>query len=299
MKELVVISGKGGTGKTSLTAALCHLAHELPHGCVCADCDVDAADLHLILNPEVEQSHTFTSGHEAIIRADACTACGLCKEYCNFEAIIEEQDGICRVDPYACEGCKVCVEFCPAEAIDFPSAECGVWNLSTTRFGKMVHARLHIGAENSGKLVSLVRQQARDVAKQQGAELVIVDGPPGIGCPVIASITGADAVLIVTEPSVSGLHDFERVAQLCRHFNIPAYLCINRYDINPAQADTISTLAAQHNIPTLAKINHDHAFTAAQIERKTITEYLHSADENSAPARIRTLWDTLYQRLNG
>ncbi len=298
MKELIVISGKGGTGKTSLTAAFCHLAHELAHGCVCADCDVDAADLHLILNPEVEQSQTFTSGHEAIIRQEDCTACGLCKEYCNFEAVLQEQDGSFRVDPYACEGCKVCVEFCPENAIDFPSAECGIWNISDTRFGRMVHARLHIGAESSGKLVSLVRQQAREVAAQQGAELIIVDGPPGIGCPVIASITGADAVLIVTEPSVSGLHDFKRVAQLCRHFNIPAYLCINKYDINPAQGDAISTLAKQHGILTLAKINHDHAFTAAQIERKTITEYLRDDAKESATSRIRALWDTLHQHLN-
>ncbi|MDY0212180.1 MAG: ATP-binding protein [Desulfuromonadaceae bacterium] len=298
MKELIVISGKGGTGKTSLTAAFCHLAHELGQSCVCVDCDVDAADLHLILNPEVEHTHTFTSGHEAIIRQEDCTACGLCKEYCTFDAIIEGQDGTFRVDPYACEGCKVCVEFCPVQAIDFPSAECGIWNISDTRFGKMVHARLHIGAENSGKLVSLVRQQAREVAAQQGTELVIVDGPPGIGCPVIASITGADAVLIVTEPSVSGLHDFERVAQLCRHFNIPAYLCINKYDINPAQGESISALAEQHNIPTLARINHDHAFTAAQIERKTITEYLCTDTADSATSRIQALWEALHQRLN-
>ncbi|MDD2558620.1 MAG: ATP-binding protein [Desulfuromonadaceae bacterium] len=298
MKELIVISGKGGTGKTSLTAAFCHLASKLAHGCVCADCDVDAADLHLILSPEVEQSQTFTSGHEATIRQEDCTACGLCKEYCTFDAIIQEQDGTFRVDPYACEGCKVCVEFCPVQAIDFPSAECGIWNISTTRFGKMVHARLHIGAENSGKLVSLVRQQAREIAAQQGAKLVIVDGPPGIGCPVIASITGADAVLIVTEPSVSGLHDFERVAQLCRHFNIPAYLCINKYDINPAQGDAISTLAEQRNIPTLARINHDHAFTAAQIERKTITEYLRTDAADSATSQVRALWETLSQHLN-
>ncbi|MFO7830845.1 MAG: ATP-binding protein [Desulfuromonadaceae bacterium] len=295
MKELVVISGKGGTGKTSLTAAFCHLAHNS----VCADCDVDAADLHLILNPEIEQSHTFSSGHEAVIRQEACTACGLCEKYCTFDAIAQGESGAFQVDAYACEGCKVCVEFCPAEAIDFPEAECGVWHTSSTRFGSMVHARLHIGAENSGKLVSLVRREARAVAEAQNAKLVIVDGPPGIGCPVIASITGADGVLIVTEPSVSGAHDFERVAQLCDHFKIPAYLCINKYDINPDLGDSICAEAARHEIPTLGKINFDPAFTAAQIKCQCVTEYAAPcADEETISTQVCDLWNTLEKRIN-
>jgi MinD superfamily P-loop ATPase len=295
MKELIVISGKGGTGKTSLTAAFCHLARNS----ICADCDVDAADLHLLLNPEIEQSHTFSSGHEAVIRPDACTACGLCEQYCTFDAIIHDEDAAFRVDPYACEGCKVCVEFCPAQAIDFPEAECGVWHTSKTRFGRMVHARLHIGAENSGKLVSLVRREARALAEAEKAELLIVDGPPGIGCPVIASITGADSVLIVTEPSVSGAHDFERVAQLCAHFKIPAYLCINKYDINPELGDSICAEAAQHHIPTLGKINFDPAFTAAQIQCQCVTEYAEpGAGEETIAAQVRKLWNTLEKRIN-
>ena len=288
MKELVVISGKGGTGKTSITAAFCHLAQNS----IFADCDVDAADLHLILTPSVEQQHTFTSGHEAVIRQQDCTGCGLCEEYCTFESIIHNKEtGEFCVDPYACEGCKVCVQFCPQEAIDFPEAECGIWNLSSTRFGPMVHARLNIGAENSGKLVTLVRQQARELGIRQNAAMLIVDGPPGIGCPVIASITGADAVLIVTEPSVSGLHDFERVAQLCRHFRIPAYLCINKYDINPAQGDTIGTMAEKYHIPLLAKICYDQAFTLAQLQQQSITEYQPDGKDTPAALQVRALWE--------
>lgn len=295
MKELIVISGKGGTGKTSLTAAFCHLAHNS----VCADCDVDAADLHLILSPEIEQSHTFSSGHEAIIRQEACTACGLCEKYCTFDAISRDENGVFRVDAYGCEGCKVCVEFCPVQAIDFPEAECGVWHTSNTRFGKMVHARLHIGAENSGKLVSLVRREARALGEAENADLLIVDGPPGIGCPVIASITGADGVLIVTEPSVSGAHDFERVAQLCAHFNIPAYLCINKYDINPDLGDSICAEAAQHNIQTLGKIHFDPAFTAAQIQCQCVTEHEeYGTGGETIAAQIRDLWNTLEKCIN-
>jgi MinD superfamily P-loop ATPase len=189
------------------------------------------------------------------------------------------------------------VEFCPAQAIDFPEAECGVWHTSKTRFGRMVHARLHIGAENSGKLVSLVRREARALAEAEKAELLIVDGPPGIGCPVIASITGADGVLIVTEPSVSGEHDFERVAQLCAHFKIPAYLCINKYDINPELGDSICAKAVQHHIPTLGKINFDPAFTAAQIQCQCVTEYAEPGTETIA-AQVRDLWNTLEKRIN-
>jgi len=190
MKELVIISGKGGTGKTSVLGSFAALANNA----VFADCDVDAADLHLILKPDVQKKTVFKSGHEAVIRPADCIECGRCEEVCRFDAV-DRCDDVFRIDPSACEGCGVCVHFCPVNAIDFPEAICG----ETTRFGSMVHARLGIGAENSGKLVSVVRKEARKIAEEQGADWLLVDGPPGIGCPVIASITGADAVLIVTD----------------------------------------------------------------------------------------------------
>ncbi|MBN2645757.1 MAG: ATP-binding protein [Desulfuromonadaceae bacterium] len=293
MKELVIISGKGGTGKTSLTAAFCHLAKQA----VFADCDVDAADLHLILNPDIRRSETFVSGHEARIRPQDCTGCGTCRELCAFEAVAPatapEGREIFHIDPFACEGCKVCVQFCPQQAIDFSPAECGQWYRSETRFGSMVHARLHIGAENSGKLVSLVREQARLVAQEQAANWLLVDGPPGIGCPVIASITGATAVLIVTEPTLSGQHDFERVAQLCRHFGIPAFLCVNKWDINPEQSETLSRCATENDVTVLGRIPYDPVFTTAQLQVQAVTEYA----ANETAKAIRQLWRQLQQQL--
>jgi len=204
MKELVIISGKGGTGKTSVTASLAALAKRS----VICDCDVDAADLHLLLNPVVRERHEFESGYEAIIRQEDCTACGVCAELCRFGAVKTTQKNngtlVYDIDSIACDGCGVCVRFCPVEAIDFPQRHCGQWFISDTRYGPMVHARLGIAAENSGKLVSTVRREARSIAEKENYKLIIVDGPPGIGCPVIASVTGASQVLVVTEPTVSG-----------------------------------------------------------------------------------------------
>lgn len=195
MEELVVISGKGGTGKTSVTASLAVLAEDP----VIADCDVDAADLHLVLEPHIRESHDFRSGYEAVIRPDDCSGCGICQDLCRFEAVRRHGE-VFIVDPIACEGCGVCVHFCPDEAIDFPESLSGQWFISDTRVGPMVHAKLGVAAENSGKLVSLVRTEAKRVAHEENRKMVIVDGPPGIGCPVIAVITGASQVLVVTEP---------------------------------------------------------------------------------------------------
>ena len=250
VKEIVVISGKGGTGKTSITAAFAALAENA----VLADCDVDAADLHLILQPQVGQTHDFSGGKQAQVRAEACIGCRRCVEVCRFGAVKVSDIGnniatrTYAVDPVACEGCGVCVHFCPVKAIDFKEAINGQWFVSETRFGPMVHAKLGIAEENSGKLVTLLRKEARRIAEENGRTLVIVDGSPGIGCPVIASISGADRVLVVTEPTLSGQHDLERVIDLAEHFGIPALVCINKWDINPDIAARIETIAAERGI---------------------------------------------------
>jgi len=275
MKEIVVISGKGGTGKTSITASLAALAQNA----VVADCDVDAADLHLLLQPKIVSTADFSGGKKARVITDKCTSCGKCHEVCNFDApkldgpgndIVEKTYAI---DPVACEGCSVCVEFCPAKAIEFKEVTNGQWFISDTRFGPMVHARLGIAEENSGKLVTLVRKEAKRIAVEQNKEIIIVDGSPGIGCPVIASITGADLALIVTEPTMSALHDLNRIAELAGHFNIPTAICINKYDINPELADKIEKDAKAKKLNVVSRIPYDTQVTKAQLEAKTIIEY--------------------------
>ena len=288
MKELVIISGKGGTGKTSITASFATLAKNA----VLADCDVDAADLHLILRPETQQTHPFYSGHKAVVRQPDCVGCGLCQALCRFEAV-KEIGGIFRIDPASCEGCGVCVHFCPAKAIDFPERLCGEWFLSKTRYGTMVHARLGIGAENSGKLVSTVRSQAKQVATAIQADWILVDGPPGTGCPVIASLTGADAVLAVTEPTLSGQHDLLRVLELTRHFQIPAFVCVNKWDINPAMTATIEAAATSVGATVLTRIPYDKSITEAQINGQSVVEY----SDGTASQFIQTLWEKLCQLL--
>ncbi len=289
MKELVIISGKGGTGKTSLTAAFAALAKNA----VFADCDVDAADLHLILAPQIKDRHDFFSGREAIVRPADCTGCGQCQQHCRFEAIQADNNGTYRIDPAGCEGCGVCVHFCPANAIDFPERHCGQWFVSDSRFGPMVHARLGIAAENSGKLVSVVRQEAKKRAEKQQADWLLVDGPPGIGCPVIASITGADAVLVVTEPTLSGKHDFHRVLDLAKHFKIPVFLCLNKWDINPEMTERIETLGTNQGARPLGRIPYDKAVTAAQIAGQCVVECGHGP----AATEIRNIWKKLCQTM--
>jgi MinD superfamily P-loop ATPase len=272
IEELVVISGKGGTGKTSLTAAFAVLAADA----VIADCDVDAADLHLVLAPRVLERHEFKGGHEALIRKEDCTGCGLCRVYCRFDAIGMVREPNRRptiaVDPVSCEGCGVCVRFCPVKAMDFPERVCGEWMVSDTRCGPMVHARLGLAAENSGKLVSIVRREARRIAEENGKGLIIVDGPPGIGCPVISSLTGASQVLVVTEPTVSGEHDLERVLALTKHFSIPTSVCVNKWDINPEMAERIEKLACRAGARVAGRIRYDNAVTTAQLQELAVVE---------------------------
>lgn len=281
MKELTIISGKGGTGKTSLVASFAALAENK----VLADCDVDAADLHLILSPEVEISDDFRGGRVAQIDPERCVQCGDCLERCRFHAISDDF----VVDKIDCEGCGVCVYFCPEDAIRFPRNVCGKWFVSRTRFGPMVHAELGIAQENSGLLVSLVRSKAKELAKEQGRQLILVDGSPGIGCPVIASITGTDLVLVVTEPTLSGLHDLERIAELTAHFKIPTLVCINKFDLNEEMSDKIADRCKQQDIDLVGRVPYSKSVTHAMVAGKSIVEF--AEDETSAS--VRRLWSQL------
>jgi len=286
MKELVVISGKGGTGKTSLMAAFASLAKNK----VLCDADVDAADLHLIMDPEIKERHEFQGGSTAVINADKCTQCGLCRDLCRWDAISEDFE----VDAIACEGCGVCVYFCPEGAIDFPVNTCGEWFISDTRFGPMAHARLGIAEENSGKLVTLVRQQGRKLAEENKLNLILTDGPPGVGCPVIASLGGATAVLIVSEPTVSGKHDMERVAELAAFFKIPAMLCINKFDLNVDQTTAIENFAKEKHVKVLGRIPFDPIFTKSMVQGQTIFEYDGKSD---AALAVEYLWKQVTREL--
>ena len=286
MKELIVISGKGGTGKTSLMAAFSSLVENK----VLCDADVDAADLLLIMNPEVVRRTEFQSGNTAAINKDLCTECGLCREMCRWDAISAAYE----VNSIDCEGCGVCVHFCPEKAIDFPENTCGEWFVSDTRLGPMVHARLGIAEENSGKLVTLVRQEARKLAEEKKLGLILTDGPPGVGCPVIASIGGASAVLIVTEPTVSGKHDMERVAQLAAHFKIPAMICVNKFDLNLELTRDIENYAETKGITCLGRIPFDPIFTKAMIQVQTVFEY---NGKSTVGHEIKKIWKRLSDNL--
>ncbi len=279
MHEIVVISGKGGTGKTSLTAALASLAKDA----VFCDADVDAADLHLLLHPTINNQHDFIGGSKASIRQNACTQCGLCRQMCRFEAI--STDFV--VDHIACEGCGVCVDFCPEKAIDFNPQLCGQWFLSDTRFGSLVHARLGIAEDNSGKLVHLVRKEAAALAEEKGAKLILTDGPPGIGCPVIAAIGGASLVLVVVEPTLSGRHDMERVLDLAAHFKVPARLLVNKYDLNKTMAENLEKDAANRGVPSVGRIPFDPAFTRAMVQGQVIFEY---TGADARQEELRAIW---------
>jgi MinD superfamily P-loop ATPase len=294
MKEITVISGKGGTGKTTIVASLAALANRP----VLADCDVDAADLHLILSPRIRETFEFRSGHEAIIRPELCDCCDTCLALCRFGAIRREEptpgEVSFSVDPAACEGCGVCVRFCPFRAIEFPVRDCGEWFVSKTRFGPMVHARLRPGAENSGKLVSVVRKNAKGIAANENKEMILVDGPPGIGCPVIASLTGVSHALIVTEPTRSGEHDLERVLSLASHFGVPAAVCVNRWDLNPEMTFQIEAKARSRGAEIVGRIRYDSSVTAAQVEGQAIVE------RSGSPAArdIQEIWKNLWRFVN-
>jgi MinD superfamily P-loop ATPase len=288
MPEIVVLSGKGGTGKTSLTAAFAHLAQD--H--VICDLDVDAPDLHLLLAPRRLSSTAFVSGHKARIDPARCDGCGRCAQVCRFGAVTAGSPAV--NDPLRCEGCKLCVTLCPAEAIEFPATHCGDWYLSETRLGPLVHAQLFPGEENSGRLVALLRQQARQLAARLGHRLILADGPPGIGCPVISSLSGADLALLVTEPTPTGLHDLERVVELCGHFRVPAGVLINKSDLNPRQADAIAAFCAARGLALLGHLPHDPAVTEAMVQGLAITEYR----PDGLAQTLREIWSRVQDRLS-
>ena len=288
MKELVIISGKGGTGKTSVSAAFASLAEST----VIADCDVDAADLHLVLSPEVMESGIFESGKLASIDESKCVSCGRCLELCRFEAV-KNNDEIFSIEETSCEGCGVCVHFCPANAIMFDERKCGEWYISKSRFGTVSHARLFAGAENSGKLVSLVRKKAKEKASEENKNFIITDGPPGIGCPVIASITGADAVLIVTEPTLSGEHDLERIASLVKHFRMPFFVCVNRFDVNEEITSRIEKKTLELGGTVAGRIPYSKIFTQSQIRELTVME----SDCVEIKNIIKSIWEKICHRM--
>jgi MinD superfamily P-loop ATPase len=286
--EVVVISGKGGTGKTSIVASLAALARNA----VITDCDVDAADLHLILAPTLRSRWPFSGGSEARIDADLCVGCGVCAERCRFDAISAAAGPgglVFAVDPISCEGCGVCEDACPVGAAQLVAAENGQWSISDTRHGPLVHARLGVAQENSGKLVSVVRRQAAALADLDGRDLIITDGPPGIGCPVIAAITGAGLVLLVAEPTLSGLHDMKRVADVARHFGVPAALCVNKADINPDLTRQLEDEAHRRGVSVLGRIRYDPEVTRAQVLGLPVVEH----GDGPAARDIQTLWGRL------
>jgi MinD superfamily P-loop ATPase len=281
MKELIIISGKGGTGKTSLTAAFAFLAQDK----VLADCDVDAPDLHILAHPEIVQKEDFRGGFKACIDAEKCSQCGACIDACRFGAISDEL----RVNPFACEGCAVCFHVCPESAIELKEALNGTWFISETRFGPMVYASLLPGEENSGKLVALVRNQARVLAKQRQSRLILVDGAPGVGCPVISSVTGADHVVIVTEPTLSGLHDMTRALKLVQGFRIPTSVVVNKADINIDVSCQIEREAEDRGASVLGRIPYDADVINAMVQRRSVVEQT----DGPASASIRTIWERL------
>lgn len=288
MKEILILSGKGGTGKTSLVGAIAALAANK----IMVDCDVDAADLHLLLAPRPRSENEFRSGVKARVNRDRCSGCGLCVDLCQFEAItMGGQTAV--IDSLGCEGCGVCAHFCPEQAIDLEENHCGSWYVSDTDYGLMVHAQLFAGEENSGKLVSFIKKQARDLAEETGIDLIVIDGAPGIGCPVIASLSGVDTVLAVTEPTQSGWHDLERVLDLAVHFKVPSFVCINKWDLYPQMTEEIEASCAARGVEVLGRIPFDPSVVASQIHGVPVVSNAHSP----AAVAIREIWQELSARL--
>jgi MinD superfamily P-loop ATPase len=288
MKQLVILSGKGGTGKTSVAAALAHLAsQDLP--IVLADADVDAANLELVLDPTKLDEEIFMGGQVAVIDPDRCQLCGRCHDVCRFEAILRGDDQY-RVDPLACEGCASCMHQCPEGAIHMEEQQAGLWFHSDTRFGPLFHAHLFAAQENSGKLVTMVKQQGRLLALDEGRELLIVDGPPGIGCPVISASAGADLALLVVEPTVSGIHDLERALGTVTHFRVPALVCINKADLNPVQTSAIEAYCTAEGIEVVGKLPYDTVVTEAIVQGQPVTTY---QPDGAMTAALHKTWDRI------
>jgi MinD superfamily P-loop ATPase len=281
MKELTLLSGKGGTGKTTMAAAFASLATSK----VLADCDVDAADLHLLLQPSLKRRTDFVGGQAPRLDPSLCARCGECAGHCRYDAILMN-DGLPEFDLQACEGCSLCSRVCPTRAISMHDAVCGEILFSHTPFGPLVHAKLGIGEDNSGKLVTLVRREARKRAQADQASLILIDGPPGVGCPVTAAITGVDLVLMVTEPTLSGIHDLKRVSELCRHFKIPTLVCINKFDVNLENTEKLRAYCRSHNIPIVGEIPLEPLVNLAQVAKKSVVDYPCGAVSNL----VRTIW---------
>jgi MinD superfamily P-loop ATPase len=279
MKQLTVLSGKGGTGKTTITASFAALARNV----ILADCDVDAPDLHILLHPKTIETQEFKGSKLAVIDDAKCTKCGACREQCRFDAITED----IKVDPISCEGCSVCVLICPVKAITLTERVSGYAYISKTAYGFMSHALLSPGESNSGKLVTLVRQNAKKSAEKAHADLILIDGSPGIGCPVIASVTGVDTALVVTEPTMSGIHDLERALQLLKHFGVPPYVCVNMYDINKDNTQKIESFCKKNSVEVVGKIPFSPKVTEAMVDGKTIIEY---SPRSAVAKEIETIW---------
>jgi len=285
MKQLVVISGKGGTGKTVITASFASLAQNK----VMVDCDVDAADLYILLEPKIIERHVFKGGKVAVINKKTCNNCGRCISVCRFDAI--SKDFV--VDSLSCEGCGVCYYICPQNAIVMEEKISGEWFISETKYGPFVHAKLGVAEENSGKLVSVVRQNARIIAEKENCDLIIIDGPPGIGCPVISSITGTDVVLIVTEPTLSGIHDMKRVIELTQHFRLKTFVVVNKYDLNIEMTLEIENYCKKNKIPLAGKVVYDPVVTEAIANKKIVVEY----SDSEVRRQIIDVWRTIYDEL--
>jgi MinD superfamily P-loop ATPase len=298
MKQLVILSGKGGTGKTTLSAAMAHLSSACGDPAVIVDADVDAANLHLVLPPKSSQMHEFMGGKIAYIDLEKCNGCGICLQTCRFEAVIpcSANHTACCVDPIACEGCAACAYACPQHAIQMLQQREGTWFHSDTAYGTLFHAELLPGRENSGKLVTLIKQQARLFAADNGLQHIIVDGPPGIGCPVISACAGADLTLMIAEPSLAGIHDLDRILKTVRHFKNPAVVGINKSDIFPAGAQAVKTYCQSEGIAVVGEVDFDDAIPRAMLAGQPVSEF---APNSQAARSMETIWKNVMEILAG
>lgn len=292
MKQLVILSGKGGTGKTTVAGCLAEIASK-EVALVLADADVDAANLELILDPALLERHEFWSGQVAVIDHSLCSGCEICRQVCRFDAIAEGADKLPVVDPLACEGCAACHFQCPADAIRMEQQLAGEWFESMTRFGPLFHAHLFAGQENSGKLVTLIKQRARLMALEQGRDLLLVDGPPGIGCPVISANAGADLALHVVEPTISGRHDLERILATTDHFGVPSLVLANKADLNPSRSQEIEAFCASRGVPVIGQIPYDTQAIEMMVQGRPIT----SNGASPAANALRAAWPAIRARL--